>query len=119
MHPRLPVGGTHRRIRALPEARAKARASWHALSCVLLAVVAAGQEPVSRPAPQIVLSTLNLSTATIQDLQLPQSGRQPFEVLVILDGRACTLSLVPQRGRAATNETRRRPLGGSAASGKP
>jgi len=52
-------------------------------------------------APAEVLSAYDVKAGTVQDLSLPFSSNQPFQVDVILDGATRTLNLHPEDIRAA------------------
>lgn len=64
---------------------------------VLFTVAVAAQQPAPSPlsAPRDVLNAFELRDGTIQELLLPQRGRQRFEVQVVLGSRLVTLALAP------------------------
>jgi hypothetical protein len=72
------------------------RAFVSLLGPALAAQLAPVPGPAALPAPAEVLNALSVRTATVQELTLPQSGWDTFQVPVSLDGQTRTLTLAPR-----------------------
>jgi len=77
------------------------RRSRSLLATTLVAALSAQQAPVVLPAPPDLLAAFSLRNGTAQGVLLPLAGGQPFQAVVVLGGRTCTLALSPYDVRTA------------------